>query len=78
MMGLKAHHYFITSGAQRVTNTPGVGKTTIASILAGLLAHDDRRVLAIDCDPSMNLAMNLESGQPLCTPPQNRTGDIMD
>ncbi len=37
----------------------GVGKTTILSNLARLLARDGYRVLVIDCDPSMNLAMSL-------------------
>lgn len=41
------------------TGKGGVGKTTIASTLARLLARDGRRVLVIDCDPSMNLAMSL-------------------
>ncbi len=45
------------------TGKGGVGKTTIASTLAKLLARDGRRVLVIDCDPSMNLAMGL--GVPL-------------
>jgi len=35
-----------------------VGKTTIATTLTRLLARDGRRVLEIDCDPSMNLAMS--------------------
>jgi len=37
----------------------GVGKTTILSNLARLLARDGYKVLVIDCDPSMNLAMSL-------------------
>jgi CO dehydrogenase maturation factor len=41
------------------TGKGGVGKTTIASTLARLLAREGRRVLVIDCDPSMNLAMSL-------------------
>lgn len=41
------------------TGKGGVGKTTILSNLARLLARDGCRVLVIDCDPSMNLAMSL-------------------
>jgi CO dehydrogenase maturation factor len=41
------------------TGKGGVGKTTILSNLVRLLARDGYRVLAIDCDPSMNLAMSL-------------------
>lgn len=41
------------------TGKGGVGKTTILSTLVRLLARDGYRVLAIDCDPSMNLAMSL-------------------
>src|SRR5690606_15976726 len=37
----------------------GVGKTTILSNLARLLARDSNMLLVIDCDPSMNLAMSL-------------------
>lgn len=46
-----------------LTGKGGVGKTTVASTLARLLARDGYRVLVIDCDPSMNLAMSL--GVPL-------------
>ncbi|OPY44156.1 MAG: protochlorophyllide reductase iron-sulfur ATP-binding protein [Methanosaeta sp. PtaU1.Bin028] len=45
------------------TGKGGVGKTTILSTLSRLLARDGHRVLVIDCDPSMNLAMSL--GVPL-------------
>jgi CO dehydrogenase maturation factor len=41
------------------TGKGGVGKTTILSNLARLLSRDGYRVLVIDCDPSMNLAMSL-------------------
>ncbi|MFB3766074.1 MAG: AAA family ATPase [Methanotrichaceae archaeon] len=37
----------------------GVGKTTILSTLCRLLADEGHKVLVIDCDPSMNLAMSL-------------------
>jgi CO dehydrogenase maturation factor len=41
------------------TGKGGVGKTTIIATLARLLAADGYRVLVIDTDPSMNLAMSL-------------------
>jgi CO dehydrogenase maturation factor len=41
------------------TGKGGVGKTTILSTLARMLAREGGRVLVIDCDPSMNLAMSL-------------------
>jgi CO dehydrogenase maturation factor len=41
------------------TGKGGVGKTTILSNLARLLVRDGFKVLVIDCDPSMNLAMSL-------------------
>ena len=42
-----------------VTGKGGVGKTTVIATLSRLLARDGCRVLVIDCDPSMNLAMSL-------------------
>lgn len=39
-----------------VTGKGGVGKTTLAGTLARLLAHDQRRVLALDADSNPNLA----------------------
>jgi CO dehydrogenase maturation factor len=42
-----------------ITGKGGVGKTTIIATLSRLLARDGRRVLVIDCDPSMNLALSL-------------------
>ncbi len=41
-----------------VAGKGGVGKTAIIATLARLLAKDGYRVLVIDCDPSMNLAMS--------------------
>ncbi|MHB8120173.1 MAG: ATP-binding protein [Methanothrix sp.] len=41
------------------TGKGGVGKTTILSTVARLLAREGHRVLVVDCDPSMNLAMSL-------------------
>jgi len=42
-----------------VTGKGGVGKTTVIATLSRLLAREGQRVLVIDCDPSMNLAMSL-------------------
>ena len=39
-----------------ITGKGGVGKTTLAGTLARLYAVDGRPVLAIDADPSTNLA----------------------
>ncbi len=41
------------------TGKGGVGKTTILSTIARMLSLEGSRVLVIDCDPSMNLAMSL-------------------
>lgn len=41
------------------TGKGGVGKTTMLSTIARMLAREGSRVLVIDCDPSMNLAMSL-------------------
>jgi CO dehydrogenase maturation factor len=41
------------------TGKGGVGKTTILSNLVRILTHEGHNILAIDCDPSMNLAMSL-------------------
>ncbi|MFH0924482.1 MAG: carbon monoxide dehydrogenase accessory protein CooC [bacterium] len=42
-----------------VTGKGGVGKTTIASLLAILFAREGNRVIAIDGDPDSNLALSL-------------------
>jgi len=42
-----------------VTGKGGVGKTTIAAILARLYAKDGRKVLAADADPDANLGLAL-------------------
>jgi CO dehydrogenase maturation factor len=41
------------------TGKGGAGKTTIVATLSRLLAMQGFRVLVIDTDPSMNLAMSL-------------------
>jgi CO dehydrogenase maturation factor len=42
-----------------ITGKGGVGKTTLASLLARVFADDGSRVLAIDADPDANLAASL-------------------
>jgi CO dehydrogenase maturation factor len=42
-----------------VTGKGGVGKTTLCAALARILAHDGRRVLAVDADAQLNLASAL-------------------
>lgn len=42
-----------------ITGKGGVGKTTLAALLARLFAREGKRVLAIDGDPQQNLATTL-------------------
>lgn len=42
-----------------ITGKGGVGKTTLAGLLARLYAAEGRRVLAVDADPDANLASSL-------------------
>ncbi|MDR1069031.1 MAG: AAA family ATPase [Clostridiales Family XIII bacterium] len=42
-----------------VTGKGGVGKTTVAALLAALYAEDGRPVLAVDVDPDANLGLAL-------------------
>ncbi len=42
-----------------ITGKGGVGKTTLASLLAYLYAEEGRRVIAVDADPDANLASAL-------------------
>jgi CO dehydrogenase maturation factor len=60
------------------TGKGGVGKTTIISTLAKLLANDGHRVLVIDTDPSMNLAMSLGVPFDMLTTLADNTAVIRD
>ena len=42
-----------------ISGKGGVGKTTLSAMLSGVLALEDRRVIAIDADPDANLASAL-------------------
>lgn len=42
-----------------ITGKGGVGKTTLASLLAHLYAEEGKRVIAVDADPDANLASAL-------------------
>ena len=48
-----------------VTGKGGVGKTTIAAVLAKLYAEEGHRVVAADADPDANLGLAL--GFPDCS-----------
>jgi CO dehydrogenase maturation factor len=61
-----------------VAGKGGVGKTTLAGLLARCLAEEGRRVLAIDADPDANLASALPlDGGPPPTPLAQRR-DLVD
>ena len=51
-----------------ISGKGGVGKTTLSGTLARLFARKGYDVLAIDADPSMNLASALGIKNPPSTP----------
>ena len=63
-----------------ITGKGGVGKTTLTSALARILARADRTVLAVDADAQMNLAATL--GMPLdearAIVPLSRNADLIE
>ena len=59
-----------------ISGKGGVGKTTVSGTLARLLARDGYDVLAIDADPSMNLASALGIKNP--PKPLTEFGELID
>lgn len=47
-----------------ITGKGGSGKTTVAAGLALLFAQEGNKVIAVDCDPDMNLGLALDFPQP--------------
>jgi CO dehydrogenase maturation factor len=63
-----------------VTGKGGVGKTTLVSCLATLLARRGRRVLTVDADPQMNLAraLGLSAGEAAALRPLADDADYVE
>lgn len=55
----------------------GVGKTTITSLLARLIANNDKKVIAIDADPVSNLAAGLGIPEDLPITPIAELSDLI-
>jgi CO dehydrogenase maturation factor len=60
-----------------VSGKGGVGKTTLAAILARLLAEEGRQVIAIDADPAANLAAALGVPDPASIVPIRKMRDLI-
>ncbi|MDR3314998.1 MAG: AAA family ATPase [Coriobacteriales bacterium] len=63
-----------------VTGKGGVGKTTLASVLAGLYAREGRTVLAVDADPDANLglALGFTEEEVLAITPISKMNDLIN
>lgn len=63
-----------------VTGKGGVGKTTLSACLAALLARSDRRVLAVDADPQMNLpwALGVDAARARAIVPLSENADYVE
>ena len=62
-----------------ISGKGGVGKTTIASVLARTLGRRGHRVIAIDCDSDPNLAANIGLGEEmagLLRPLLDQSGEV--
>lgn len=60
-----------------VTGKGGSGKTTVASGLSFLFAKEGRRVIAVDCDPDMNLGFSLGFSGPEKITPISQMKDLI-
>jgi CO dehydrogenase maturation factor len=61
-----------------VTGKGGVGKTTIAALLARAVSHRGNRVIAIDADPDANLAASLGHADPDGIAPLSSHKDLIN
>ena len=60
-----------------ISGKGGVGKTTLSAMLSGVLALEDRRVIAIDADPDANLASALGAGDETKVVPLAKMHDLI-
>ena len=61
-----------------ISGKGGVGKTTLAGVMARILASRGRKVLAIDADPDSNLASAIGLPKKSCQTLTHRFDDIYD
>jgi CO dehydrogenase maturation factor len=61
-----------------VSGKGGVGKTTIAALLARIAQRNGNRVIAIDADPDANLAPTLGHENPASIIPLSRRKDLIE
>lgn len=60
-----------------ITGKGGSGKTTIAAGLSLLFAEENRSVIAVDCDPDMNLGLSLGFPHPEKITPISEMKDLI-
>jgi len=61
-----------------ISGKGGVGKTTLAAVLARLFARDGRRVFAVDADPDTNLALMMGYPEPQAVPSLAGMQDLIE